>query len=146
MQIGLWSSVVFLAGCSYSSLDDEILPALLDVEIAVDPSRPTESATIVAQLELRGGPTASSLAVLDRITLEDSGGELAELALQFPTGFDAFIHESETKVVDLENAGTTNAELAAFCGTTLTLRVSLADTDEPGTYTLTSRPVTVVCN
>ncbi|MFN0252944.1 MAG: hypothetical protein ACKV2T_39080 [Kofleriaceae bacterium] len=150
MRRGL-CAVIACAGCSYSSLDDEIFPELLGAEVAVESAAPTDAAIIDVRLALRGGPTASADAVIDRIVLEDpaivgSQAELLELAVGFPAGFDAYIGGSETKVVDLENHGTTNAELAGLCGSALTMRLYLADADEPNTWWLATRPVTVACN
>jgi hypothetical protein len=149
MRVGLCVALV-CAGCSYSSLDDEILPELLHAEVIVDPAMPTAAATLDVRLELRGGPTAAADAVIDRSVLEDPSlvdedAILVQLALGFPATFDAYIGASETKVVDLENLGTTNGELAGLCGTPLTLRLYLADDDEPDAWWLTALPVTVAC-
>jgi hypothetical protein len=149
MRVGLCVAMV-CAGCSYSSLDDEILPELLHAEVFVDPAMPAATATLDVRLELRGGPTASADAVIDRIVLEDPAlvgdeADLVELALGFPASFDPYIGASQTKVVDLENRGTTNAELSDLCGTALTLRLYLADLDEPDAWWLAAHPVTVAC-
>jgi hypothetical protein len=145
---------LLLAGCSYSSLDDEIQPEILTANISVDVAHPDALAPVWVHLQLSGGSRASSPALLDRIALDDpsgpvgdplEGGDLLRLDLAYPVDFSSYIHPSEVKQVDLQNIGTKNADLQPLCGRALTLRVWLADANESSSWTLDDMPVAIAC-
>jgi hypothetical protein len=146
-------ALLSLAACSYSSLDDEIFPRVVSADVAVDRTTPDELAPIRIRLELRGGKRAASQALLDKVVLDDTfsdplidpATELLRLDVQFPDAFDAYIGESETKIVDLENVGTLSSDLEPLCGQDLTLTVSIEDANEMTAWTLATAPVTVAC-
>jgi hypothetical protein len=130
-----------LTACSYSSLDDIIVPEVLSAAIAIDPAEPDALAAIDVALRLRGGKRASSVARLHRVVLEERSAtpdpaELVDLDLGFPAGFDAFVGENQLKEVELANLGTHNADLATLCGQAVGIRVWLEDPDEADAWTL----------
>jgi hypothetical protein len=145
---------LFLAGCSYSSLDDEIQPELLYANVTVDVAQPDALAPVSVRLQLTGGKRASSPALLDRIALDDPNGpvydpleghDLLRLDLVYPIDFSSYIHSNEVKQVDLHNVGTKNADLQPLCGQSVILRVWLADAHESGPWTVDDLPVAISC-
>lgn len=140
-----------LSACSYSSLDDDVLPEVTEAAVTLDTSMPAAQAIVRVTLLLKPGPRADRVVELTKVvfrapTMELNPQELATLGVFFPASFDGCVNGGENKSVVLENAATTNQTLQPLCGQTVNLVVTLGYPDEPGTGTLSPPfPLVVGC-
>lgn len=116
--------LAIVAGCTDGR------PDVKSASITVDPGAPAELAAIAVELEI--------VAVDDRTVVDIFAGlydgpvfdvaPVVPLELALPADFSPHVAAGDERLVDLENVGTTNLDLAPFCGRELVLFVHLLGT------------------
>jgi hypothetical protein len=153
MRTWTWTWVIWIAcgmtagtaGCS--SLDDDVFAEITHAELTVDETAPDAPAAIAIDVTLHGRRTTDRDVVLEGVWLTNltDGEHLIDLEMAMPPGADLHIDEYEDVDVTLVNEGTTNGELAPFCGSSLRLAMQISYVDEPEAATFGYAEVIVAC-
>lgn len=145
----LWMVALIALAAACSNLDDEVVPDVVEAELAVDRSAPGELAMVDVSLRLTAGPQADRTIELWDVWLLQPTRDVSSyrLKLALPGGSLDF-DPDEQRVVDLVNVGTTNADLTPLCHQAVDVFVNIRYLDEPmvGFADVEPRRVTIACN
>ncbi len=109
-------ALVGACSSSSSSIDQDVIPVVVQAELSVDPGAPSELAAsdIVITFATEGG--ADRDVVLHQVALVPEAGEPTPLMFAFPSDFDGRVRQGEEPTLSLVNEATTNSDLSALCG------------------------------
>lgn len=147
--LSLATLLSLVGGCSISSLDDDVTPTVTSASVELSES-PESAANVRVDLRLEGGPSANRRVVLAGVELREppTKGEqktLATLKLKFPSTFEPHVGEDQVKMVTLENDGTLNGALQAFCNTDVSVLVKIGYADDANVLMYAQKTVRPSC-